>query len=67
MSLHIHITRLATPSATLVQNLQLQIAPGCVHTLMGESGSGKSSVLAAVCGGIAWAMGRTANLERATS
>lgn len=50
MSLHIHITRLATPSATLVQGLQLQIAPGCVHTLMGESGSGKSSVLAAVCG-----------------
>ena len=50
MSLHIHITRLATPSATLVQNLQLQIAPGSVHTLMGESGSGKSSVLAAVCG-----------------
>jgi putative thiamine transport system ATP-binding protein len=50
MSLHIHIARLATPSATLVQNLQLQIAPGCVHTLMGESGSGKSSVLAAVCG-----------------
>lgn len=50
MSLHIHITRLATPSATLVQNLRLQIAPGSVHTLMGESGSGKSSVLAAVCG-----------------
>lgn len=50
MSLHIHIARLATPSATLVQNLQLQIAPGGVHTLMGESGAGKSSVLAAVCG-----------------
>ena len=50
MSLHIHIVRLATPSATLVQGLQLQIAPGTVHTLMGDSGSGKSSVLAAVCG-----------------
>ena len=50
MSLHIHIARLATPSATLVQGLRLQIAPGTVHTLMGESGSGKSSVLAAVCG-----------------
>ena len=50
MSLHIHIARLATPSATLVRHLQLQIAPGNVHTLMGESGSGKSSVLAAVCG-----------------
>jgi len=50
MSLHIHIARLATPNATLVRHLQLQIAPGSVHTLMGESGSGKSSVLAAVCG-----------------
>ncbi|MDZ7920331.1 ATP-binding cassette domain-containing protein [Rhodoferax sp.] len=50
MSLHIHITRLATPATTLVQNLELRIAPGTVHTLMGDSGSGKSSVLAAVCG-----------------
>lgn len=50
MSLHIHIARLATPTATLVQNLDLQVPRGTVHTLMGESGSGKSSVLAAVCG-----------------
>jgi len=50
MSLHIHITRLATPTTLLVQGLDLNVAPGTVHTLMGESGSGKSSVLAAVCG-----------------
>lgn len=50
MSLHIHITRLSTPTTTLVQGLDLRVAPGTVHTLMGESGSGKSSVLAAVCG-----------------
>lgn len=50
MSLHIRIHRLATPQALLVQGLDLTVAPGTVHTLMGDSGSGKSSVLAAVCG-----------------
>lgn len=50
MTLHIHITRLATASATLVGRLELQIAPGVIHTVMGASGSGKSSLLAAVCG-----------------
>lgn len=53
MSLNITITQLRTPSAVLVQGLELAIAPGTVHTLMGESGSGKSSVLAAVCGTLA--------------
>jgi putative thiamine transport system ATP-binding protein len=50
MSLQVQITRLATPQTTLVEDLSLDIAPGTVHTLMGESGSGKSSVLAALCG-----------------
>ena len=50
MTWHIHITRLATASATLVGRLELQIAPGVIHTVMGASGSGKSSLLAAVCG-----------------
>ena len=50
MSLEIHMARLATPQTTLVAGLNLNIAPGTVHTLMGESGSGKSSVLAALCG-----------------
>ena len=50
MSLQIHIARLATPDATLVSDLHLTVAPGTVHTLMGDSGSGKSSILAALCG-----------------
>jgi putative thiamine transport system ATP-binding protein len=58
MSLDVRIDSLATPVARLVRDLQLQIAPGVVHTLMGTSGSGKSSVLAAICGtldeGMAW-------------
>ncbi len=50
MTLHIQIHRLSTASATLVQNIDLQVAPGEIHTVMGASGSGKSSLLAAVCG-----------------
>ncbi len=50
MSLEVHLARLATPQTTLLAGLDLSIAPGMVHTLMGESGSGKSSVLAALCG-----------------
>jgi putative thiamine transport system ATP-binding protein len=56
MSLQIHITRLATPDSTLVSDLRISIAPGTVHTLMGESGSGKSSVLAAISGTLAEAL-----------
>jgi putative thiamine transport system ATP-binding protein len=56
MSLQIHITRLATPDSTLVSDLRIRIAPGTVHTLMGESGSGKSSVLAAISGTLAEAL-----------
>jgi putative thiamine transport system ATP-binding protein len=50
MSLEFHMVRLATSQTTLIAGLDLSIAPGTVHTLMGESGSGKSSVLAALCG-----------------
>ena len=53
MTLHLHITRLATAGATLVRNLDLRVGPGVIHTVMGASGSGKSSVLAAVCGTLA--------------
>ena len=53
MSLHVHVRRLSTPTATLVQGLRLHVAPGTVHSLMGPSGSGKSSLLAAVCGTLA--------------
>jgi putative thiamine transport system ATP-binding protein len=50
MSLHIEVSTLSSPAGVLLRNLKLDIAAGHVHTLMGESGSGKSSLLAAVCG-----------------
>lgn len=57
MSLHLNIARLALRSrpadAPLVANLAITVQPGTVHTLMGPSGSGKSSLLAAVCGTLA--------------
>ena len=53
MTLHIHISRLATARATLVSNLDLHVGPGVIHTVMGTSGSGKSSLLAAICGTLA--------------
>lgn len=50
MSLQIAVHTLASPGGVLLRALALEIAPGTVHTLMGGSGSGKSSLLAAVCG-----------------
>ncbi len=37
----------------LITHLQINVPPGIVHTVMGASGSGKSSLLAAVCGTLA--------------
>jgi putative thiamine transport system ATP-binding protein len=53
MTLNIHITRLATASATLIHDLALRVGPGVIHTVMGASGSGKSSLLAAISGTLA--------------
>ena len=50
MTLTIDLQTLATPTTVLVRNLALQVPAGVVHTVMGASGSGKSSLLAAVCG-----------------
>lgn len=50
MTLSVHIRRLATRDHTLVQDLRFEVAPGRILTLMGPSGSGKSSVLAAIAG-----------------
>jgi putative thiamine transport system ATP-binding protein len=50
MSLHITVQRLSSPSGVLLRDLTLDVASGSVHTLMGDSGSGKSSLLAAICG-----------------
>lgn len=50
MSLCIEVHTLASPAGVLLHGLHLEIAAGQVHTLMGESGSGKSSLLGAICG-----------------
>lgn len=57
MSLCLTVSQLALTAQgrtqTLIANLVLDVAPGTVHTVMGASGSGKSSLLAAVCGTLA--------------
>jgi putative thiamine transport system ATP-binding protein len=53
VSLSIDVQRLALGGTDLVRDLRLDVPPGVVHTLMGASGSGKSSLLAAVCGTLA--------------
>ena len=50
MSLQVHVRNLSVGQRRLVHDLRLDVAPGTVHTLMGESGCGKSSLLAAICG-----------------
>ena len=55
-ALHLQVQRLRSPAATLVQGLDIALPAGTVHTLMGASGSGKSSLLAAVCGTLAPSM-----------
>lgn len=50
MTLSVHITRLGTAQRALVTALRLEVGPGQILTLMGPSGSGKSSVLAAIAG-----------------
>ena len=56
MSLHIEVHTLSCPAGVLLRDLTLDIAAGQVHTLMGDSGSGKSSLLAAICGTLDAAM-----------
>jgi putative thiamine transport system ATP-binding protein len=48
--LHIDLQSLRTPAGVLLKDLVLDVPGGSVHTVMGPSGSGKSSLLAAVCG-----------------
>lgn len=52
MSLHLHVDTLTTATSTLVTGLDIHVAPGAIHTVMGPSGSGKSSLLAAVVGSL---------------
>ena len=50
MSLSVHVKRLTVAGRPLVHDLAITVPNGAVHTLMGASGSGKSSLLAAICG-----------------
>ena len=63
MTLDLQIQRLSSPKGVLIQDLALQIRSGSVHSVMGPSGSGKSSLLAAICGTLAEGM-RFAGLIR---
>lgn len=45
--------RIATPQRTLIEGLSARVGAGDVLAVMGESGSGKSSLLAFLCGGLA--------------
>ena len=54
--LHLQVHSLCSPSGVLLQDLAIALPAGAVHTIMGASGSGKSSLLAAVCGTLAPAM-----------
>lgn len=53
MTLQVLVDRLATEHQVLLHGIALQIEPGVIHTVMGASGSGKSSLLAAICGTLA--------------
>lgn len=50
MTLEIKVDQLKTANAVLIEHLRLRVPSGVIHTVMGASGSGKSSLLAAVCG-----------------
>ncbi len=51
--LKVRIDRLGTGIHALVQDLRIHVPPGEILTLMGPSGSGKSSVLASIAGTLA--------------
>ena len=50
MSLDLYIDELRIGQHVLVHQLHLHVAPGAIHTVMGPSGSGKSSLLGAIIG-----------------
>jgi putative thiamine transport system ATP-binding protein len=50
MALEVRLRTLSAPTGVLLQDLHLHVPSGIIHTVMGASGSGKSSLLAAVCG-----------------
>lgn len=50
MGLEITLRALRLAHTPLLHNLTLRVPGGIIHTVMGASGSGKSSLLAAICG-----------------
>lgn len=50
MTLLVEVDRLTLHGRPLLEALRVEVATGTVHTIMGASGSGKSSLLAAVSG-----------------
>lgn len=50
MTLGVHLQQLGSRERVLLRDLRFEVAPGDTLTLMGASGSGKSSVLAAIAG-----------------
>ena len=50
MTLSVHLKTLGSAQGVLLRALQFEVKPGQILTLMGASGSGKSSVLAAIAG-----------------
>jgi putative thiamine transport system ATP-binding protein len=50
MTLTVQVRTLKAVNTVLLRDLALSVAPGVIHTVMGASGSGKSSLLSAICG-----------------
>lgn len=53
MTLQVNVRVLRAADTALIKDLQISVQPGVIHTIMGSSGSGKSSLLGAICGTLA--------------
>lgn len=53
MTLQVNVRVLRAADTALIKDLQISVQPGVIHTIMGASGSGKSSLLGAICGTLA--------------
>ncbi len=50
MTLQVNVRALKAADTSLIKDLQITVQPGVIHTIMGASGTGKSSLLGAICG-----------------